>query len=197
MFSTFLGGISSWLLLLKKSNQIPTRTENTPSLLIHSNLRLHDIMQSLVDALHCDKRISRAAALNIVPTSTTDISKTLSLVLPRLNLKEKLTGIAMRVPTPKVSVVDLVVNVGKKGIKIEQVKEAFENAAANGSLKGILEVSDHELVSMDFYRNSASAIVDNTLTTVIGDDMIKVVAWYDNEWAYRYFHSHFFYRVFQ
>ena len=153
-------------------------------------------MQSLVDALHCDKRISRAAALNIVPTSTTDISKTLSLVLPRLNLKEKLTGIAMRVPTPKVSVVDLVVNVGKKGIKIEQVKEAFKNAA-NGSLKGILEVSDHELVSMDFYRNSASAIVDNTLTTVIGDDMIKVVAWYDNEWAYRYFHSHFFYRVFQ
>ena len=76
------------------------------------------------------------------------------------------------------------------------MKAAFENAA-NGSLKGILEVSDHELVSMDFYRNSASAIVDNTLTTVIGDDMIKVVAWYDNEWAYRYFHSHLFYRVFQ
>ena len=147
-------------------------------------------MQSLIDALHCDKRISRAEALNIVPTTTTDISKKLSLVLPGLNLKEKLTGIALRVPTPKVSVVDLVVNVGKKGIKIEQVKAAFENATANGSLKGILEVSDHELVSMDFYGNSASAIVDNTLTTVIGDDMIKVVAWYDNEWAYRYSHTH-------
>lgn len=139
--------------------------------------------QSLIDALHCDKRISRAAALNIVPMSTPDIANTLSLVLPSLNLREKLTGIAFRVPTPKVSVVDLVINVGTKGIKIEEVKEAFKNAA-NGYLKGILEVSDHELVSMDFYGNNASAIIDNTLTSVIGDDMIKVVAWYDNEWAY-------------
>jgi len=137
--------------------------------------------QSLLDAIHCDKRRARAAALNIVPAST-DISKTISLVLP--NLTNKLSGIAMRVPTPTVSMVDLVVNVGRKGITVEDVKRVFKTAAANESLRGILEVCDEPLVSMDFRGSFASVTVDTTLTTVVGEDMIKVVAWYDNEWAY-------------
>lgn len=137
--------------------------------------------QSLLDAIHCDKRRARAAALNIVPAST-DISKTISLVLP--NLKDKLNGIAMRVPTPTVSMVDLVVHVGKKGITVEDVKKVFKTAAANESLRGILAVCDEPLVSMDFRGSFASVTVDTTLTMVVGEDMIKVVAWYDNEWAY-------------
>jgi glyceraldehyde-3-phosphate dehydrogenase (NADP+) (phosphorylating) len=134
-----------------------------------------------LDAIHCDKRRARAAALNIVPAST-DISKTISLVLP--NLTNKLSGIAMRVPTPTVSMVDLVVNVGRKGITVEDVKRVFKTAAANESLKGILAVCDEPLVSMDFRGSFASATVDTTLTMVVGEDMIKVVAWYDNEWGY-------------
>jgi glyceraldehyde-3-phosphate dehydrogenase (NADP+) (phosphorylating) len=137
--------------------------------------------QSLLDAIHCDKRRARAAALNIVPAST-DISKTISLVLP--NLKDKLSGIAMRVPTPTVSMVDLVVHVGRKGITLDDVKRVFKTAAANESLRGILAVCDEPLVSMDFRGSFASVTVDTTLTTVVGEDMIKVVAWYDNEWAY-------------
>jgi glyceraldehyde-3-phosphate dehydrogenase (NADP+) (phosphorylating) len=103
-------------------------------------------------------------------------------VLP--NLKDKLNGIAMRVPTPTVSMVDLVVHVGKKGITVEDVKKVFKTAAANESLRGILAVCDEPLVSMDFRGSFASVTVDTTLTMVVGEDMIKVVAWYDNEWAY-------------
>ncbi|XWS26037.1 hypothetical protein CRYUN_Cryun27aG0118900 [Craigia yunnanensis] len=98
-------------------------------------------------------------------------------------LKGKLNGIALRVPTPNVSVVDLVVNVEKKGISAEDVNAAFRKAAA-GPLKGVLEVCDVPLVSVDFRCSDVSSTIDSSLTMVMGDDMVKVVAWYDNEWGY-------------
>ncbi|KAJ8426032.1 hypothetical protein Cgig2_021638 [Carnegiea gigantea] len=136
--------------------------------------------QRLLDASHRDLRRARAAALNIVPTST-GAAKAVSLVLPQL--KGKLNGIALRVPTPNVSVVDLVVNVEKKGITAEDVNNAFRKAA-EGPLKGILEVCDIPLVSVDFRCSDVSSTIDSSLTMVMGDDMVKVVAWYDNEWGY-------------
>lgn len=136
--------------------------------------------QRLLDASHRDLRRARAAALNIVPTST-GAAKAVSLVLPQL--KGKLNGIALRVPTPNVSVVDLVVNVAKKGITAEDVNGAFRKAAG-GPLKGVLDVCDVPLVSVDFRCSDVSSTIDSSLTMVMGDDMIKVVAWYDNEWGY-------------
>ncbi|XP_047329482.1 glyceraldehyde-3-phosphate dehydrogenase B, chloroplastic [Impatiens glandulifera] len=136
--------------------------------------------QRLLDASHRDLRRARAAALNIVPTST-GAAKAVSLVLPQL--KGKLNGIALRVPTPNVSVVDLVVNVAKKGLTAEDVNGAFRTAAA-GPLKGILDVCDIPLVSVDFRCSDVSSTIDSSLTMVMGDDMVKVVAWYDNEWGY-------------
>ncbi|KAK9098322.1 hypothetical protein Syun_025367 [Stephania yunnanensis] len=136
--------------------------------------------QRLLDASHRDLRRARAAALNIVPTST-GAAKAVSLVLPQL--KGKLNGIALRVPTPNVSVVDLVVNVEKKGISAEDVNAAFRKAA-EGPLKGVLDVCDAPLVSVDFRCSDVSSTIDSSLTMVMGDDMVKVVAWYDNEWGY-------------
>ncbi|OAP18769.1 GAPB [Arabidopsis thaliana] len=136
--------------------------------------------QRLLDASHRDLRRARAAALNIVPTST-GAAKAVSLVLPQL--KGKLNGIALRVPTPNVSVVDLVINVEKKGLTAEDVNEAFRKAA-NGPMKGILDVCDAPLVSVDFRCSDVSTTIDSSLTMVMGDDMVKVVAWYDNEWGY-------------
>nr|GMD04563.1 glyceraldehyde-3-phosphate dehydrogenase B, chloroplastic [Ipomoea batatas] len=136
--------------------------------------------QRLLDASHRDLRRARAAALNIVPTST-GAAKAVSLVLPKL--KGKLNGIALRVPTPNVSVVDLVVNVEKKGLTAEDVNAAFRKAA-DGPLKGILDVCDAPLVSVDFRCTDVSSTIDASLTMVMGDDMVKVVAWYDNEWGY-------------
>ncbi|MBA0823213.1 hypothetical protein Goarm_019960 [Gossypium armourianum] len=136
--------------------------------------------QRLLDASHRDLRRARAAALNIVPTST-GAAKAVSLVLPQL--KGKLNGIALRVPTPNVSVVDLVVNVEKKGITAEDVNAAFRKAA-EGPLNGVLEVCDIPLVSVDFRCSDVSSTIDSSLTMVMGDDMVKVVAWYDNEWGY-------------
>lgn len=135
-----------------------------------------------MDASHRDLRRARAAALNIVPTST-GAAKAVSLVLPQL--KGKLNGIALRVPTPNVSVVDLVVNVAKKGLTAEDVNAAFRKAA-DGPLNGILAVCDEPLVSVDFRCSDVSTTIDSSLTMVMGDDMVKVVAWYDNEWGYRY-----------
>lgn len=135
--------------------------------------------QRLLDASHRDLRRARAAAMNIVPT-TTGAAKAVALVLP--DLKGKLNGIALRVPTPNVSVVDLVVQVEKPTI-VEQVNEALKNAA-EGPLKGILAYSDLELVSCDYRKTDESSIVDASLTMVMGGDMVKVVAWYDNEWGY-------------
>merc|ERR1711871_157325 len=136
--------------------------------------------QRLLDASHRDLRRARAAALNIVPT-TTGAASAVSLVLP--SLKGKLNGIALRVPTPNVSVVDLVINCEKKGITAEDVNAAFEKACA-GPMKGVLEISSEPLVSVDFRKPDVSSTVDGSLTMVMGDDMIKVVAWYDNEWGY-------------
>lgn len=135
--------------------------------------------QRLLDASHRDVRRARAAALNIVPT-TTGAAKAVALVLPEL--KGKLNGIALRVPTPNVSVVDLVVQVEKPTI-VEQVNEALKNAA-EGPLKGVLGYSELELVSCDYRGTDESSIVDSSLTMVMGGDMVKVVAWYDNEWGY-------------
>ena len=135
--------------------------------------------QRLLDASHRDLRRARAAALNIVPTST-GAASAVALVLPAL--KGKLNGIALRVPTPNVSVVDLVVNVEKKCIA-EEVNAAFREAAA-GPMHGILAVCDEPLVSVDFRMTDVSTSIDSSLTMVMGDDMVKVVAWYDNEWGY-------------
>ncbi|KAL2644021.1 hypothetical protein R1flu_011608 [Riccia fluitans] len=136
--------------------------------------------QRLLDASHRDLRRARAAALNIVPTST-GAAKAVSLVLPQL--KGKLNGIALRVPTPNVSVVDLVINTETKGLTATDVNNAFREAA-DGPLKGILAVCDIPLVSIDFRCSDVSSTVDSSLTMVMGDDMVKVVAWYDNEWGY-------------
>merc|ERR1712118_411434 len=136
--------------------------------------------QRLLDASHRDLRRARAAALSIVPT-TTGAAKAVSLVLPQL--AGKLNGIALRVPTPNVSVVDLVVNTEKTGITAEEVNEAFREAA-EGPMKGVLAVSDKPLVSIDYRCSDVSSTVDASLTMVMGDDMLKVVAWYDNEWGY-------------
>nr|BAJ86633.1 predicted protein [Hordeum vulgare subsp. vulgare] len=136
--------------------------------------------QRLLDASHRDLRRARAAELNIVPTST-GAAKAVSLVLPQL--KGKLNGIALRVPTPNVSVVDLVINTVKTGITADDVNAAFRKAA-DGPLKGILDVCDEPLVSVDFRCSDVSTSIDASLTMVMGDDMVKVVAWYDNEWGY-------------
>ncbi|KAK6122498.1 hypothetical protein DH2020_043759 [Rehmannia glutinosa] len=135
--------------------------------------------QRLLDASHRDLRRARAAALNIVPTST-GAAKAVALVLPQL--KGKLNGIALRVPTPNVSVVDLVVQVEKKTFA-EEVNAAFREAA-DKELNGILSVCDEPLVSVDFRCSDVSSTVDSSLTMVMGDDMVKVIAWYDNEWGY-------------
>lgn len=135
--------------------------------------------QRLLDASHRDVRRARAAALNIVPT-TTGAAKAVALVIPEM--KGRLNGIALRVPTPNVSVVDLVVQVEKSAIA-EQVNEAIKQAA-EGHMKGIVAYSDLPLVSCDYRGHDASSIVDSSLTMVMEGDLMKVVAWYDNEWGY-------------
>ncbi len=135
--------------------------------------------QRLLDASHRDLRRARAAAQNIVPTST-GAAKAVALVLPAL--AGKLNGIALRVPTPNVSVVDLVVQV-EKSTFAEQVNEVLKEASEN-SLKGILKYSDLPLVSSDYAGTDESSIIDSALTMVMGGDLLKVVAWYDNEWGY-------------
>jgi len=133
----------------------------------------------LLDLPHKDLRRARAAALNMIP-STTGAAKALKLVIPELG--GKIDGYSMRVPTPNVSVVDLTVFVEKPATK-ESVNAALK-AAAEGPLKGILAYTEEELVSCDFKGNSNSSIVDADYTKVVGDKCIKVLAWYDNEWGY-------------
>lgn len=135
--------------------------------------------QRLLDAGHRDLRRARSAALNIVPT-TTGAAKAVALVVP--TLKGKLNGIALRVPTPNVSVCDVVMQVNKKTFK-EEVNGALLKAS-EGKMKGIIKYSDEPLVSCDFRGTDESTIIDSSLTMVMGDDMVKVVAWYDNEWGY-------------
>lgn len=135
--------------------------------------------QRLLDASHRDVRRARAAAMNIVPTST-GAAQAVALVIPEL--KGKLNGLAMRVPTPNVSVVDFVAQIEKKTFT-EQVNEVLK-AAAEGPMNGILEYSELPLVSSDYRGHDASSIVDASLTMVLDGDLVKVIAWYDNEWGY-------------
>lgn len=135
--------------------------------------------QKNIDNPHKDLRRARACAQSIIPT-TTGAAKALSLVLP--HLKGKLHGMALRVPTPNVSLVDLVVDL-KQEVTAEEINQAFL-AASNGSMRGIIEYTDEPLVSVDFNTNPHSAIVDGLSTMVIGSRKVKVLAWYDNEWGY-------------
>jgi len=135
--------------------------------------------QKILDLAHKDLRRARAAAMNIIPT-TTGAAKAIALVIP--DLKGKFDGMALRVPTPTVSIVDFVVNV-EKPTSVEEITAAFKEAA-NGKLKGILGFCDEPLVSMDFKGDSRSSIIDGESTMVMGGTMVKVVTWYDNEWGY-------------
>jgi glyceraldehyde 3-phosphate dehydrogenase len=135
--------------------------------------------QPVLDFPHKDLRRARAAAINMIPTST-GAAKAIGLVMP--DLKGKLDGYAMRVPTPNVSVVDLVV-VTSKPTTGEEVNAALK-AAANGALKGILGYTEDPVVSSDMLHNPNSSIVDSELTKVMGGNLVKVVSWYDNEWGY-------------
>ena len=135
--------------------------------------------QVILDFPHKDLRRARAAALSMIPTST-GAAKAVHLVIP--DLKGKLDGFAMRVPTPNVSVVDLVAFTDKK-TSVEEVNAALK-AAANGPMKGILGVEDGELVSVDFRGDSRSSIVDSPMTRVVNGNCVKVISWYDNEWGY-------------
>ena len=135
--------------------------------------------QRILDNSHKDPRRARAASQSIVPTST-GASRAIGEIIP--DLKGKLEGVAMRVPTPNVSLVELVFCTKKK-IDIDKINDEFEVYAKN-ELKGILEVTHEKLVSIDFNHHSASAIVDATLTNVVGDNMGKISAWYDNEWGF-------------
>ena len=135
--------------------------------------------QQLLDLPHKDLRRARAAALSMIPTST-GAAKAVALVLPEL--MGKFDGISVRVPTPNVSLVDVVMNLEKE-TTAEEVNRAFKDAA-NEELRGILDFSEEPLVSVDFKRNSNSSIVDAEYTKVIGGTMLKVLSWYDNEWGY-------------
>lgn len=135
--------------------------------------------QRLLDASHRDLRRARAAAMNIVPTST-GAAKAVALVVPAL--KGKLNGVALRVPTPNVSMVDFIVQV-EKNTFAEEVNQVLQEAA-EGPLKGIMEYSELLLVSSDYRGHDASSIVDASLTMVMDGNMVKVMAWYDNEWGY-------------
>jgi len=136
--------------------------------------------QVILDFPHRDLRRARAAALSMIPT-TTGAAKALKLVIP--DLAGKLDGFSMRVPTPNVSVVDLVVWVEKKTSK-EEVNAAFKKASESGPLKGYLGYEENELVSVDFRGDERSSIVDAPCTMVVGGNCIKVISWYDNEWGY-------------
>ena len=133
--------------------------------------------QRILDNSHKDPRRARSASQSIVPTST-GASKTLGEIIP--SLKGKLEGIAMRVPTPNVSLVELVF-CAKKDLSIEKINSAFQNFSKKNK---ILEISEEKLVSIDFNHNPASSIIDASLTSVVGNNMGKISAWYDNEWGF-------------
>jgi len=136
--------------------------------------------QVILDFPHKDLRRARAAALSMIPTST-GAAKALKLVIPEM--AGKLDGFAIRVPTPNVSVVDLVAVVEKKTSK-DEVNAAFKKASEEGPLKGYLGYEEHELVSADFRGDARSSIVDAPSTMVVGGNLVKVISWYDNEWGY-------------
>ncbi|CAA9546365.1 MAG: NAD-dependent glyceraldehyde-3-phosphate dehydrogenase [uncultured Thermomicrobiales bacterium] len=136
--------------------------------------------QVLVDGPHKDLRRARSAATNIIPTST-GAARALALVIPEL--KGKFDGFSLRVPTPTVSIVDFVVET-ERGANVGEINAAFRTAEASDAMQGILGYSDEPLVSNDFRHDSRSAIVDGLSTMAMGETLVKVVAWYDNEWGY-------------
>ena len=136
--------------------------------------------QVILDFPHKDLRRARAAALSMIPTST-GAAKALHLAIPEL--KGKMDGFSLRVPTPDVSVVDMVAFVEKK-TTVEEVNAALKKASEQGPLKGYLGYETEELVSMDFRGDSRSSIVDSLMTRVVGGNCVKVISWYDNEWGY-------------
>lgn len=136
--------------------------------------------QNILDSPHADLRRARAAAESIIPTST-GAAAAVSLVLPEL--KGKFNGCAMRVPTPTVSCVDLTVELSKS-VTAEEINAALKAASEEGPMKGFLGFSDEPLVSMDYKMDARSSIVDGLSTMVIGDNLVKIVSWYDNEWGY-------------
>ncbi|RLD08648.1 MAG: type I glyceraldehyde-3-phosphate dehydrogenase [Chloroflexota bacterium] len=135
--------------------------------------------QRILDLAHKNARRSRAAALNIIPT-TTGAAVALSKVIPAM--KGKFDGFALRVPTPTVSIVDIVVEL-EKSVTIEEVNQTLKTAA-EGELRGIMGYTEELLVSMDYKGNPLSSIIDSDLTNVMGGNMVKIVTWYDNEWGY-------------
>ena len=135
--------------------------------------------QRILDNSHKDPRRARAASQSIVPTST-GASKAIGEIIPKL--KGKLEGVAMRVPTPNVSLIELVF-LTKKELSINLINKAFENASKN-KLNGVLEITNEKLVSIDFNHNPASSIIDGSLTNVVGKNMGKISSWYDNEWGF-------------
>jgi glyceraldehyde 3-phosphate dehydrogenase len=136
--------------------------------------------QRILDLPHKDLRRARAAAVSIIPT-TTGAAKATGLVIPEVD--GKIDGMAMRVPTPNVSIVDLVANVGRD-TTVAEVNDAYRRAAEGGALSGILGYEDAPLVSIDYVGNPHSSIIDGLSTSVIGGRMVKVISWYDNEWGY-------------
>ena len=136
--------------------------------------------QRILDQFHDDLRRARSAAVSIIPTST-GAARAVTLVIPEL--QGKIHGLAFRVPTPTVSVVDFVADV-EQDVDVDTVNNAYRAAAAKGSLKGIIDVCEEELVSIDFKGNPFSSIIDAQSTMVVDKRMVKVVSWYDNEWGY-------------
>ena len=144
-----------------------------------STIHSYTTDQRLLDNSHKDPRRARSASQSIVPTST-GASRSLGEIIPQL--KGKIEGLAFRIPTPNVSLIDLVFN-SKKKLSISKINDSFKKASKN-NLKDILETTEEKLVSIDFNHNSNSAILDLSLTNVVGDKMGKVSAWYDNEWGF-------------
>jgi glyceraldehyde 3-phosphate dehydrogenase len=136
--------------------------------------------QSTVDTLHKDMRRARAAGVSLIPTST-GAAKAVGLVMPEL--KGKLDGTSIRVPTPNVSLIDFKFD-AKRATTVEEINEAVKKAAASGPLKGVLAVNTAQLVSIDFNHSPASATFDLTQTQVIDGKFVRVLAWYDNEWGF-------------
>ena len=181
--------------ILKKNDQIISAASCTTNCLasvanvLHENFKIEKGFmttihaftadQRILDNSHKDPRRARSASQSIVPTST-GASKSIGEIIP--SLKGKLEGVAMRIPIPNVSLVELVFCTKKK-ITQKEINKAFENASKKQHKK-ILEVTSEKLVSIDFNHNSASAIVDSTLTNVVGNNMGKISAWYDNEWGF-------------
>ncbi|MBC8357685.1 MAG: type I glyceraldehyde-3-phosphate dehydrogenase [Candidatus Aminicenantes bacterium] len=144
-----------------------------------TTIHAYTLDQKILDSPHKDFRRARAAAVSQIPT-TTGAAKAVGIVIPEL--KGKIDGISIRVPTANVSLVDLVALL-KKNVNAEEVNESFKKAS-EGNLKGILQYTEEPLVSVDFMANSHSAIVDGLFTRIIDENLVKVLAWYDNEWGY-------------